>query len=152
MGGGWKGGGGDGGGGDGGGFLGSGGGGTGGGGDGGGDGGGEGGGGSGGSGGGTGGAGGGGLHSAASPAKSRLRPAGAESEPLYVTSNVMFTYPLDGRKNNCTARLACASVRFLGSLGFSASFAPEVKVLACRSILNVVARSVFPDDERSGDT
>ena len=65
---------------------------------------------------------------------------------------VAFTYPRAGRKKSCTARLACTSDTFLGSLGLSAGEprAVEVKVPLSLSIRSVEL-TALPELGRSGD-
>ena len=106
----------------------------------------------GGGGGGDGGDGGGGVHSAESPANSRLRPVGVR--PLLLskpTTNVAFTYPKEGRKKICTPRLAATSLRLVGSLGLSAGLpdAVDVNVPVARSTCSVEP-TTLPELGRSG--
>ena len=66
----------------------------------------------------TGGKGGGGVHSAESPANSKLRPVQLPV-PEYDTENVASMYPSSGRKKNCMPRLAWSAVSAFGSVGLS---------------------------------
>ena len=89
------------------------------------------------------------MHSAESPAKSRLRPVGVER--LLLTEKVASMYPSSGRKKIWTARLAATSLNVVGSLGLSAGVpaAVEVKIPAASFTSRVVATS-FPELGRSG--
>jgi len=89
------------------------------------------------------------VHRAESPAKSRLRPVGAEL--LLRTEKVASMEPSLGRKKICTARLAATSLSMDGSLGLSAGVPAAVEVkMPSASFTSTVLVTSFPELGRRG--
>ena len=91
------------------------------------------------------------MHNAESPANKRLRPVASAELNVVCTLKVALTYPSSGRKKICTPRLACTSVRLVGSDGLSSAVPEAVEVkMPFSSLTSTDEVMSLPEVGRSG--